>query len=89
MSHDFNADQAAEIVRGAFSPLICHAQSSHYGRRLSFVVTNGDDTVLTVDELATDQFSTERRLQVIILESRAVVEELGFTLDPWTFSAAA
>ena len=89
MSHDFDVDQAAQIIRSAFSPLTCHANSGDYGKSLSFTVTSGDDAVLTVDDLLADQFSTERRLRFIISESRAAVEDKGHALDAWSFPAAA
>ena len=89
MSHDFDADQAAQIICGAFSPLTCHAKPGDYGRRLSFVVTSGDQTVLTVDDLSTEQFSTERRLRFIISESRSTIQDKGLALDQWTFPPAA
>ena len=89
MTQEFETDQAAEIIRIAFLPFTCHASQGDYGRTISFVVVNGDETVLTVDEIKKDQFSTGRRLRFIISESRSAISDQGLALDPWTFPSAA
>ena len=89
MTQEFETDQAAEILRSAFLPFTCHASQGDYGRTISFVVVNGDETVLIVDEIKKDQFSTGRRLRFIISESRSAISDQGLALDPWTFPSAA
>ena len=85
MTHELTIEKAASIFASAFSPLRCVAESWDYDNRFRFRVFDGDEPLLSADDLLRQQVTTSRRLEAAIIHARSNLEERGYALDSWSF----
>ena len=78
----FSVEEALEILREAFSPLDCVAQSKGLGREIAFEVSDGPRT-LWKKQMALHLASKDYNLRRLIMDARNSIKGAGLKLDPW------
>ncbi len=78
----FTIEEALEILREAFSPLDCVAQSKGLGREIAFEVSDGART-LWKQQVALQLASKDYNLRRLIMDARNSIKGAGVKLDPW------
>ena len=78
----FTIDRAAEIVRGAFTPLDCVVETVNLARQIEFLVTHGTQEVFKgTIPAALAQKDYDLRAQ--IMRARDAIDHQGILLFPW------
>jgi hypothetical protein len=85
MNHELTIERASSIFASAFAPLRCVAEPWDYDNRFRFRVFDGDEPLLSADDMLTQQVTNSRRLEAAIAHARSSLEERGYVLEPWSF----
>ena len=81
-----NSEEILEKVRKGFAPYHVVAELQDYHRKLGFRLYDKDDEVVgTFEGSLIQDLKNPANLKQLLLETRAHVESLGRTLNPWTF----
>lgn len=90
MTTRLTVEQADEILRSAFRPLVCGVSKiDRWGHKLRFkVFDENGNPLLDRPEVPAATATNSRLLSELIQDARQELESKGVTLDPWTFPGA-
>ena len=75
-------DEAKEVIRSAFTPLICIVDS-RFNDAIRFRVKDADGNPISQGTVGKSEFSSQDMLRKRLEIERHRVGHEGFTLDPW------
>lgn len=84
MTDDFTEDQGLDIIRAAFAPLRCVAESTDYGYFRFRVFNKRDDGILRAPKLSRNDVTSRRALGQILSQARRQIKGQGYALNPWS-----
>lgn len=83
MTDQLTIEEALDIIRSAFLPLRCVAESTDYQYFRFRVFNDENNGILKAPKLTEADIGAPKALEKVILRARSMVEEQGFVLAPW------
>jgi hypothetical protein len=85
MNNELSIERASSIFAAAFAPLYCVAEPWDNGNRVRFRVFDGNELLLSADNMLKRQVTNSSRLEAAIAYARLRLEARGYALDPCSF----